>query len=372
MTDFKPVQFVDTDAQRIEQELIVDYQRATGQALYPGDPRRFFLLQMLPVVVALKNDINFTGNSNLLPFAFDEILDALGSRINAERLLAQFATVTMKFILSAIQPTPVSIPVGTRVTPDGEIYFSTSSVLTIPAGTTEGMVETTSTLGGEKYNGFVAGQINLLVDPVPFVVSVSNIDTSLGGSDEETDEAYRERQRLAPASFSVAGPEDAYIFFAKSADVNIIDVAVTSPSPNVINIYPLMKGGALPTQAVLDKVLAQVSPKNRRPLNDQVSALVPTEVTYTTDLTYYIAKDKSAEESSIRAAVEGVGGAADLYEIWQYSKLGRAITPDDQISRIYAAGAYRVVPTSPVYTEIAENEVAKRTGVRAVTYGGLI
>ncbi|MNW69250.1 hypothetical protein D3C74_482170 [compost metagenome] len=70
--------------------------------------------------------------------------------------------------------------------------------------------------------------------------------------------------------------------------------------------------------------------------------------------------------------MEGVGGAADAYEVWQSSELGRAITPDDLISRIYAAGAYRVVTTAPAYTAIEENEVAKRTGERNLTYGGLI
>jgi phage-related baseplate assembly protein len=233
-------------------------------------------------------------------------------------------------------------------------------------------VEAESTEGGEKYNGYAPGQIKLLVDPIPYVSSVQNIDTSSGGSDGETDDAFRERQRLAPASFSVAGPEDAYRFFAKSADVNIIDVAIISPAPNEIEIYPLMKGGELPNQDVLEKVMAEVSPRGRRPLNDLVNVLAPTEVTYEINLTYYISSEKSAEEATIRAAIEGPNGAADQYEIWQCSKLGRAITPDNLISRIYAAGAYRVVVTAPVYTEIGENEVAKRIGARNLVYGGLI
>lgn len=372
MSDFTPIQFVDTDAQRIEQELLVSYQLATGQALYPGDPRRIFLMQMIPALVALRNEINYTGNSNLLPFAYDQVLDALGFRLHVDRLTAESSTVTLRFILSSAQATFLVIPSGTRVTPDGVVYFATVADLNIPAGSQVGDIKARSTSGGERYNGYAPGQINLLVDPIPYVVSASNIDTSAGGSDEETDEAYRERQRLAPASFSVAGPIDAYKFFAKSADVDIIDVAVTSPSANVVNIYPLMKNGALPSQSILDKVTAEVTATNRRPLTDQVTVLLPTESTYTINLTYYISKDKSTEESSIRAAIEGVGGAIDQYEVWQRSKLGRAITPDDLISRLYRSGAYRVVTVAPVYTVIADNKVAKRTGIRTLTYGGLI
>ncbi|WP_044480433.1 baseplate assembly protein [Paenibacillus antibioticophila] len=372
MTDFKPVQFVDTDARSIEQEMLVAFQQAAGQQLFPGDPRRIFLSQLLPIVVGLRNDINFTGNSNLLPFAYEEILDHLGLWVGSTRLQAASAHTTIRFSLSNVQLDPISIPKGTRVTPDGDVFFATISSAVIPAGDIYVDVEARSSEGGEKYNGYAPGQIKLLVDPIPYIASVSNLDTSSGGTDEESDDAFRERQRLAPASFSVAGPEDAYRYFAKSADVNIIDVAVVSPAPNKIEIYPLMEGGELPDQNVIDKVLAEVTPKNRRPLNDLVSVQAPTEVSYSIELTYYISKDDSAEEASIREAVEGVGGAADAYETWQSSQLGRAITPDNLISRIYGAGAYRVVTTAPVYTEIEKSEVAKLTGPRTLIYGGLI
>jgi phage-related baseplate assembly protein len=371
MSDFQPIQFVDADAQRIEQELIDAFQKMTGQFLYPGDPRRIFLLQLLPVLVALKNDINYTGNQNLLPFAEGDVLDALGERIGVPRLEAQPAQVTLRFTLSSIQPSTVTIPAGTRVTPDGVIYFATITDLNIVPGETMGDVVAKSTAGGQKYNGFVAGQINNIVDPIPFVTSVTNIDTSTGGADRESDDAYRERQRIAPSSFSVAGPTNAYVFFAKSADVNIADVAVTSPNPGEVNVYVLMKNGALPDQSVLDKVLAEVNADDRRPLTDYVQVLVPNLVNYDIDVTYYISAERSTEEAAIRAAIENTGGAIDQYEAWQHAKLGRAITPDDLLARMYAAGAYRVVITSPNYTVINPNEVAFRN-LKTVTYGGLI
>lgn len=372
MTDFKPVQFVDSDARTIEQEMLVSFQQASGQQLFPGDPRKIFLSQLLPIVVGLRNDINYAANSNLLPFAYEEILDQLGLWVGSTRLQAAPAHTTIRFSLSNVQLDSIVIPAGTRVTPDGDVFFATVSSASISAGDTYVDVEARSADGGEKYNGYAPGQIKLLVDPIPYISSVENLDTSAGGTDEESDDAYRERQRLAPASFSVAGPEDAYRYFSKSADVNIIDVAVISPAPNEIVIYPLMDGGELPDQHVLDKVLAEVTPKNRRPLNDLVSVQTPPETAYSIDLTYYISKENSAEEAAIREAVEGVGGAADVYVTWQSSKLGRAITPDNLVSRIYGAGAYRVVTTAPVYTEIEEYEIAKLAVPRTLIYGGLI
>lgn len=377
MSTFQPIQFVDADAQRIENDMIEAYYNATGQILYPGDPRRIFLLQLLPMIVALKNDINFTANQNLLPFAIGDVLDGLGDRMNVKRLAAQPARTLVRLTLSAIQPNDVVIPQGTRITPDGQLYFETIADLVIAPGQSQGDVVASSTGSSEnnglglKYNGFVAGQINIIVDPIPFVASVVNLDTSIGGSDEEDDESYRERQRLAPDSFSIAGPSGAYKYFAKSADVNIADVAATSPVACEVNLYVLMKNGELPDTSILEKVLAEVNPDHRRPLTDYVQVFAPTVVNYDIELTYYIASERSAEVAAIRSQIEGDSGAIEQYVAWQHEKLGRSVSPDSLLARLYGAGAFRVVITSPVYAAINSSEVAK-LGNTSITFGGLI
>lgn len=367
----EPIPFVDADARRIEKELIDRFEQTTGMTLYPGDPRRVFLLQLMPVIVGLKNDINYTGNANLLPFAFGDVLDGLGERIGVPRLAAQRAKVRVRFALSSIQLNPVIVPKGTRITPDGAIYFATVEDLVIPPGDTSGDVVAESTAGGARYNGFVEGQINIIVDPVAFVASASNVEASYGGADVESDDAYRERQRLAPDSFSVAGPGGAYAFFAKSADVNIADVAVTSPDAGKVNVYVLMKDGELPDEAMRAKVLQEVSASDRRPLTDFVQAFAPEEVPYDIALTYHISADRSTEAGAIRAAIEGDGGAVDAYVSWQRGKIGRTISPDMLVSRLYAAGAFRVVATSPGYAELEPHQVAK-LGSASIVYGGVI
>lgn len=368
---FTPIPFVQADAQQIQQELIAAYEQATGITLYPGDPRRIFLLQLVPAILAIKNDINYTGNQNLLPFATGGVLDALGDRLGVVRLPAKQAMVSMQFTLSTVQASAVTIPLGTRVTPDGVLYFATAIDLIIPPGDLTGLVLAAAMEGGKAYNALLPGQINLLVDPVPYVASVTNTTASSGGTDTETDDAYRERQRLAPASLSVAGPRDAYVFWAKSADVSIVDVAVTSPSPGVVHVTPLLEGGGIPDADMLAKVASEVNADNRRPLTDQVLVLAPEEVEYDINVTYYISSERSTEVTTIRAAIEGAGGAVDQYEQWQQAKLGRPITPDDLMSRMYNAGAYRVVVTAPVYTVIDPTEVAQ-LDTKSVTYGGLI
>jgi len=372
MNEFAPIEFVETDARRVERELLSVYEEALGHALYPGDPRRMFLLQMVPVLMALRNDINYTGNANLLPFASGVTLDALGLRLGITRLPAEAARTELRFTLSGIQAAPIVIPQGTRVTPDGVIYFATVHELKLQPGETKGIVAAEAVLAGQAHNGFLAGQIKLLVDPVPYIAGVVNVTASAGGSDAESDEAFRERQRLAPASFSTAGPKQAYEYYAKSADIDIADVAVLSPGAGEVRVYPLLRGGLLPDASLLAKVLTEVNADSRRPLTDHVEVAAPEAVDYSIELTYYIAREQAAEETVIRAAVEGAGGAVEQYRVWQSAKLGRAITPDALISRIYSAGAYRVVMQSPVFAEIEPYQVARLNGLTELVYGGLI
>jgi phage-related baseplate assembly protein len=368
------VTFVKVDAAEIEAELINNFEIATGETFYPGDERRIFLLQQVPVLVAQKNDINYTGNQNLLAFAVDEALDGLGEWLGVKRLEAQKALTTIQFNLSGAQVMDITVPYGTRVTPDGVLYFATSSDLIIPSGNITGTVLAKAMSGGEAYNNFIPGQIKTIVDPVPYVLSAVNINTSYNGADIESNDNYRARIQLAPESFSTAGPEGAYIYWAKTADINIQDVSVTSPTPGNVNVYTLMKDGIIPTQDILDKVYAEISPKNRRPLTDFVHALAPAIVNYDISLTYYISVARQSEEESIRKAIEGddkVKGSIEEYIAWQYAKLGRDINPDYLKSLMFANGAFRIVPIAPVFTILDEAKVA-RVGAVSITYGGLI
>lgn len=364
------INFINIDSDNIANELINKFESIYGETLYPGDERRIFLMQMVPIIVGLKGNINDSANQNLLSNARGMVLDEMGGT-KTPRLVAKKATVTIQFTLSAIQINPIVIPLGTRVTPGGNLYFATTTLLTIPVGETTGEIKAEATVAGGAHNGYIAGQIKTIVDPVPFVASAVNVDTSSGGSNVEDDDNYRNRIRLSAESISTAGPEGGYIYWAKTADANISDVSVNSPAPNVINIFVLMKDGELPTQTALDAVLAQVTPRDRRPMGDNVSALVPTVDTYNIDLTYYISKDRSTEETIIRASIENANGAIDQYNAWQSEKLGRSINPDYLRQLMLNAGAIRIDITSPIYTEVNNDHVAK-VGTTTLVYGGLI
>lgn len=361
------VHFVETNAQQVIDDVIGGYEKAGGVRLAEGDPRRLFLLSLAYIIIAQRQKIDASGKSNLLYYARGNFLDHIGASRYVKRLPASFARTSFRFQLSAPQLTPIGIPAGTRVTHDNFLYWRTTQPATIPAMQSFVDVPGEAMTAGAAANGLEAGQIAALVDPIPFVASVENLTVTEGGADREDDEAYRWRIYQAPAAFSVAGPADAYVFYALTANQAIVDVAATSPSPSVADIRPLLAGGVIPGPDILEQVDAVLSDKTVRPLADRVDVLAPDGVDYSIEFTYYIRRTDQASETQIRQRVDAA--VAD-YVLWQKTRLGRDINPDELISRVHAAGAKRLVITSPVFQKLERHEVAQDVSISAV-YGGV-
>lgn len=372
MADFD---FVETDSEKIYTTLLSSLMMNCREALYPGDERRIFGEALVAAFVGLFALFNDKAKQRTLRYARGEVLDAIGGRLNISRATPTSATATFRFTVSSVQDENIIIPKDTRITSDGTVYFATEEIAVIPAGGEYIDIPCVCTIAGSAYNGYAVGSVATLVDLIPYVAGAMNTTATIGGDDgepytEEGDERYRERIRLAPASLSTAGPESAYRFFALSADPDIIDVAVDSPAdqPNVINIYPLMKGGTLPDEDVLQKIL-DVLGDDVRPMTDQVNALAPAAVEYEIEIKYYCTKDN---EASTIEAIEGDGGAIDQYNEWQTAALARDINPD-QLRRFILApttgtGALRVDVIKPTFAELSKAQIAKLVGTPVVSH----
>ena len=363
------VNFIDTDAQTIYETIMSSLADECDEELYPGDERTIFAEAFTAVVVSIYNHLNDRARQRLLKHSRGSVLDAIGERVHVNRAAATSATTKIRFSVSAVQMSNIIIPLGTRVTADGNIYFATTEAAVLQAGDDFVDVDAACTVGGSAYNGYTEGQISTLVDLIPFVGAV-NITVSSGGDDgepytEDGDNRYRERIRLAPASFSTAGAESSYRYYAMSADANIVDAEPIVPSACVVDIYVLLKGGALPDDAVLEKVLAVCSATEARPMTDKVNALAPTEVEYNIEFKYYCS---SENENAVIQAVEGSGGAIEQYIALQCEALGQNINPDELRKKLYAAGASRVEIVSPVFTGLSRKEVAKFSGTLSVSH----
>lgn len=365
LADLPDIEFVDGDAEKIKAAVFNDYTSITGRTLAQGDPVRLFLLVVSEAIVRLVNNQNYIGKQNLLKYASGGNLDNLGAFSDTTRIPASAATTTLLITLAAKREQETIVKAGTRVTTDNGIYFATNEDAAVLAGNLTTTVKATCQTVGTVGNGFLPSEIKSVVDPVAYVASIVNTTTSAGGADEESDDDYRERIHEAPERFSTAGPTGAYEYWTKSANSGIIDVAVTSPSAGTVEIRPLMTGGTLPEQELLDAVKTVVSADKVRPLTDNISVVAPDAVSYDITLTYYT--DVGTAESTVKDAVTT---AVNNYRLWQKSKIGRDINPSRLIADVMAvAGVKRVIVTAPTYTVLTGVQVAQDKTVSVVLGG---
>ena len=362
------VEFLETDAETIKAEIITGYEQASGRALAAGDPVRLYLLSLATVIIQQRTAVNLAAQQNLLSYAQDGYLDALGTLLSVTRLSESKAVTTIKFTLSQALATVYTIPAGTEVT-NGVVTFATDHELNIEKGQLEGSVTASCTVAGTIGNDYLAGQVNTIVKPMTFVAKAENTTITTGGSEAESDESLAERIRLAPNSFSVAGPEKAYVYHAKSVSSSVLDVSVTSPTPGEVDVYVLLAGGELPSQETLEQIAASLSDETIRPLTDFVKVLAPKAVNYELELHYWISREDSSRAEQIKADVEK---AVEKYRVWQQGKIGRDILPARLIQYVMQAGASRI--DSPTmrpadFQKLESDQVAQCTGVKIVYEG---
>jgi len=344
------------------------YQEITGEGvtLAPADPVRLVLLTFAQQFYQGLQFIDWAGKKNLLKYAHGEWLDNLAANKGVIRKSAEYATTTLRFGIQNARTSATSIPAGTRASNLAGVYFMTTQYGEIPAGSTSVDIPAAALEAGEVANGMPAGAINHIVDPLPYISTVSNVTITAGGAAQESDDDLTERVFMFPSSYSTAGAEAAYIYWGKQFRADVADVKAYSPEAGKVTVMFLLDGGVLPSQADIDSMAAFLSPTDKRPLTDQVTVSAPAEVTYNIALTYYIDASKAAEAVTIQAAVNN---AIVNYKAWQRA-IGKDIEPSELVRRIMNAGAKRVALTAPAYTKIDAVSIAK-LGTETVTYGGL-
>lgn len=345
------------------------YQEITGEKirLAKADPYRLMLLASASVLYQGFQNADKAGKMNFLKYSYGDYLKNLAAFKNIKEKEPVAASVTVRWSLAEARAQATSIPAGSRVTGDNEIYFETTEYNEIPIGSTYIDIVMTCTITGEDGNGYIPGELNIDVDETPYIDSVENIDTSRGGEGTETDDSIKERTYLAPSGYSTAGPEDAYIFHAKNYDSNIGDVYIDSSSAGVVDVRFLMDDGSIPGSGIISGLQEYLSAKDKRPLTDNVVVAAPTQITYNITGTYYINKSDRDRAVQIQQLVVD---AVSEYITWQRSRIGRDINPDELQRRIINAGAKRVVLTAPVFTTLTTTQVAA-LGTKSMTYGGI-
>ncbi|HEX8381388.1 MAG TPA: baseplate J/gp47 family protein, partial [Allosphingosinicella sp.] len=144
----------------------------------------------------------------------------------------------------------------------------------------------------------------------------------------EDDVSLRVRIVLAPESFSVAGPELAYVFHARSADADVLDASATSPAPGEVVVTVLSRlGNGEASAELLGAVEAVVNSSEVRPLTDLVTVQSVDVVEFTIDAKLYIYQ--GPDSSVVMAAAEE--------SLQAYLGAGQRLGHDVTLSGLYAA-----------------------------------
>lgn len=368
-------QFIPTDPEDIIVWLTSRYEKIAGMTVQPGSPEQLIIRWAAEFIVLERVMTNYAANQNIPSRAVGVNLDALAEMYyGKERPQAKAATCTVRFTISEAQDFAVLIPKGTRVTDTGKILtWETLDDVYVRAGDTIADITVQCMKAGTAGNGYVAGQINSIVDPFAYFVSCVNTNESAGGSDEATDEEFYELLRLSMDAYSTAGARGGYIYWAKQVSTEIADVLAVSPTPGVVKLYVLMNDGTPAGEEMKARVLAACSADDVRPLTDHVLVEDPENVDYKIKFTYYTQEGSTISAEELEAAVKA---KVEEYAEWQCEKLGRDINPSRLISMLMETGIKRVELTAPEFVKLEDGsgdgapQLARLDGEPEIIDGG--
>lgn len=356
-----------------------NYKKVYAKAppLYDSDPLTLTLKSMAMLYYMAMQVAERRALAAMLKSAEGAQLDNIGLPFGVKRNPATYATVTIRFTLSAEQKSVAMIPQGTRIRTGAGIYFATTEYAQIDIGETSVDVLAKAEEVGAESNGIPPGVIDTLVDAIPFVAGAVNIDTSSGGADVESDDSLTRRIWLSPTTYSCAGPRDAYEFWAMSFRSDIENAIAISPrsQPCTAYIYFMLTGGKMPSEKDISEMETFMMNEARRPMTDLVICKAPEEVEYSIDFTYYIGASSKKKADIVQ---QNVAQAVQEYQDWQRS-IGRDINPMELIYRLRAAGVKRVEMREPAFKVVESGadkekalvQIPKLSGQPTVVYGGV-
>ncbi|NRO98124.1 baseplate assembly protein [Paraburkholderia sp. NMBU_R16] len=181
----------------------------------------------------------------------------------------------------------------------------------------------------------------------------------------EDDDSLRERVQLAPRGFSVAGPVDAYIFHARSADYRVLSATAYSPEPCVMIVTLLSREGDGTASAELIEIVKEAL-ESKRPQADEVivrsAAIVPYEVRAT--LRFFRGPDRRV---ALDEATKRTGSFTT-----RMHRIGTEVTLDGLYAAMRVIGVQKVLLNSPIEgVQVTRDEAPYCTRIDLID-GGLV
>ncbi|HDR8983579.1 TPA: baseplate J/gp47 family protein [Burkholderia vietnamiensis] len=179
----------------------------------------------------------------------------------------------------------------------------------------------------------------------------------------EDDDSLRERIQLAPRGFSVAGPDDAYVFHARAADGRVKAATAYSPSPCVMIVTILSREGDGTASQELINIVDKALEK-KRPQADEVivqsAKIVPYAIRAT--LRFFNGPDRAV------ALAEAKKKTLQFAE--SMHRPGSEVTKDGLYASMRVAGVQKVLLDTPAEgVPIAIDQAPYCTGIELMDGG---
>lgn len=275
-----------------------------------------------------------------------------------KRAAATKASGILRFFVDTAPAAPLTIPQGTVCMTEKEVRFQTTAEGSIPAGELSVDVPAESLEAGSSAN-VIAGEICMLTACPVSVAACTNPAAFQGGSDEEDDEALRERvmesyQRL-PNGANAAYYEQTAMQHDGVAAAKAVGRA---RGIGTVNVYVTTKAG-LPSESLLEEIQKDLQEKREIAVDVQVLAPTVAEV----DLAIEVTAADGTVFSEAKAAAEQA-----VTELFSGELLGKAVRLAEIGNRIYGASGienYRIL--EPANDLAANDAVLPVLGTLTVT-----
>lgn len=366
MYELPEVNFLIVDPQFYIDEQVQEYESLAKRKLSSADP--VYLLFKSIAYGRAKHAIrtNDKLRQQLLSYSRGGVLDHKGSQWDTERIGGDKATTTMRMLLEESRVGIAFIKKGSVVTPDGDLLFETTYDVVASEKSAYVDVVARCQVPGEVGNDLEPGAIQELLNPIQYVRGCVNITTSEGGTEIESDDAYRKRIQVAPEKMSTAGSNEGYKYYTFAVSPLITDVDPFTTEPGRVNVRFLLAGGELPGEEMIQKVTKALSDEKVRPLTDHVEVSAPEVIEYDLVGRYYI----SSTTPDVNSMKEKVEKSMQNYLYWQSEKMGRDINPSRLVEMCVRGGAKRVELDSPFFEVVNRGQVAKVRSIELV-FGGV-
>jgi len=341
------MKFIEDDPAKVFEDVIKSIQIATGKTLYAGQPEHVLAGWYAYREAILRIAINGITEQNFLKYATGESLDLLGELVGIERLAEQKSQAIFRVTASVNSDVP---PLGLLLFDNYQFILTNDAEINLSAGDYVDLLAE-SAVGGEFANDIPSG--TEFVFDGNATLSVINSEATYAGSDEETDDAFRERIKLAPSGFSVAGSRNSYRYHTMSYSSIIIDAAPISRGDDVWGL------GILPGEVWIyiqtsqevgssfnDDVAAFLSDEKLRPIGDTVTVKAAVQNGITVD---YTVKGLSGVDWT------DVESAATEYFEELKSGLGNEFVISEFISKLQAVSNVHSVTVNAPASDISCN-----------------